>query len=113
MRASLARYVDAIGASFRDKRDAASTAHVDNVQTTTGFVGKICNLLYVAFPGYVGEVEVYKEYAFIRIGSNPVKIGYLFECLAGEGYGFSLQHPTRGNCFLAGSYQVEVPTCLG
>src|SRR5258708_293772 len=83
------------------------------VRLPAGVAGQVCNLLCIAFLSYVREVKMYPEYSFIRIGSNPVKIGYLFECLAGEGYGFSLQYPTRGNYFLAGSSQVEGPTCLG
>ena len=83
------------------------------IHLPAGCVGEVCNLLRVAFFGNVREVEVYPEYSFICVGSNPVKIGYLFEGLTGEGYGFSLRHASRGNFFLAGSYQLEVPTCLG
>ena len=46
MRASLARHINIIRASFRDERDAASAAHVHNVQSTTGFGRKIDSVFY-------------------------------------------------------------------
>src|ERR1700676_1557298 len=85
----------------------------------TSLSGKVSNLLGVAFPGFIWEVEVYPEHSFVRVGSDTIEVWYLFKSLAGEGESFALCHashpsqPTGGSDFLAGGNEVEVPTCLG
>src|SRR5258708_25243209 len=70
----LAMHVHSFGKEATCGLDQGLLMHVGiEIHLPTGFVGKVCNLLQIALPRYVWEVEVYPEDAFIRISPNPLK----------------------------------------